>query len=102
MPRVVAVTLSVVGALVVVLAVALGMVGSQFDQLRLSQDDLRFAYEDLRQHLSTVTQERDRLATEMERQERRVSQLRAELDRLERPPTTVLSASDPAASVGTP
>jgi uncharacterized protein YoxC len=61
MRRGVVITVSALGGLAVVLAIALAIVGTNLDEVRLERDDLQYEVNDLRQELDALSAERDEL-----------------------------------------
>lgn len=74
------IALSVMGVLLVVLAVSFALVGSDLDRARLEREGLRFELGDLQQQLDRVSVERDRLQRQTEDQLRAIEQWKAQLE----------------------
>lgn len=81
MRRGIVIVLSVLGALVIILLVAVASVGSDLDEVRIERDDLGFEVEALQRQVDSLTEERDRLQREAEERSKTVEQLKAELER---------------------
>lgn len=97
MRRRVVIALSVMGTLIVILAVALASVGTQVDKIRLNRSDLELENADLQEELDGLVeehdrlrQERDDLQTQVTEQLKAIQQLKVEKAQLERArtPTT--------------
>ena len=80
--------LSVLGALSLVLMIALAAVGSKLDQARLDRDDLEMEVDDvgaeaesLRQERDAIKNERDALKTQVDEQLKTIAQLKGERER---------------------
>ena len=81
MRRWVVVALCALGGLTVALAASLALVGSQLDEAKIGRQDLQFEVDDLQQELSSVTEEKSALSTQLEDQRKASEQLKAELER---------------------
>ena len=74
------IALSVMGVLLVVLAVSFALVGSDLDRARLEREGLQFELGDLQQQFDRVSVERDRLQRQTEDQLRAIEQWKAQLE----------------------
>ncbi len=74
-------TISILGAILVILAVALAAVGTHLDRARIQESELQFQVDDLQEAASTLSQERDKLKKQAEEQSKAIDQLKAELER---------------------
>ncbi len=81
MRRGVIIALSVMGVLLVVLAVALAKVGTDLDLVRIERDDLQYYVEDLEQELDLLTSERGELQQHVDEQLKTIEQQKIELER---------------------
>ena len=82
MPRWLKITLIATSAGCVVLAVALAVVGSQFDKVRLDNDDLEAEVQDLQSQVESLQSERDSLATEHDKFKSQVDEQLQAIERL--------------------
>ena len=81
MRRGVIIALSVLGALVVVLLVAVATVGSGLDQARIERDDLEWELDELQRQVEILTGERDEMKQQIEQQSSAMERWKAELER---------------------
>lgn len=82
MRRGVMMALSVMGAVVVILAIAVASVGTDLDETRIERDDLQFELDDLRLEVDAVSTARRGLQAQTEEQLKTIEQLKAQLDHL--------------------
>ena len=96
MRRGVVIGLSVIGALCVLLAVAVARVGTQLDQARIERDDLQFEVEDLRNESQSLKAERDTLKRQVNDKLKTIEQMKTEAEKFQNPPaSTPSNASQP-------
>lgn len=81
MRRSILIALSILGALVVILLVAVASVGSDLDEVRIERDDFEIEVEDLQRQVDSLTEERDRLQRDVEERSKTIEQWKAELER---------------------
>lgn len=82
MRRGIVVLISVMGLILVVLAITLASVGTQFDQARVELTNLQFDVEDLQETVEGATEARDTLQRQVEEHLKTIEQLKAELERI--------------------
>ena len=82
MPRWMKITLIATSAGCAVLAVALAIVGSQFDKVRLDNDDLEAEVQDLQGQVDGLQSERDALAGERDKIKAQVDEQLQAIERL--------------------
>lgn len=82
MRRTVVILASVMGLLLVILAIALASVGTQFDEARIELKDLHSDVDDLQQEVDDLSVERDTLQQRASEQLKTIEQLKAELERV--------------------
>ena len=76
------IALWMLGALVVVFAVALAVVGTDLDRTRMTREDLQGEVDDLQSELDGITGERQSLQAKTDQQLKQIEQLKAELEQL--------------------
>jgi hypothetical protein len=81
MKRRIVIALSILGLAVVVLALALASVGSELDQARIDRDDYLFQVEDLQGELDAISEERERLQTQVDEQLKAIEQWKVHAER---------------------
>lgn len=74
------IALSVMGVLLVIVAVSFALVGSDLDRIRLEREDLQFEVDGLQQELNRVSGERDRLQQRTDEQLRAIEQWKVQLE----------------------
>ena len=95
MRRGIVIALWILGALVVVFAVALAVVGTDLDRTRMTREDLQTEVDDLQGELDTLTTDRQTLQSKTDQQLKQIEQLKAELEQL-RNQKSQAAASPPA------
>ena len=68
MRRGLVIALSIMGILLVLLAVTVASIGSELDGARIERDELLSEAEDLRQELDTISEERNKLQAQVDEQ----------------------------------
>ncbi len=91
------------GVLLVVLAVALASIGTQYDRTRIDRDELQFERDGLEDQVNSMSKDADHLKTLSDEQRKTIEQLKAELERTRRstvqsPAPALSSAPQPAAT----
>ena len=75
------IAVSIMGVVIVVLAVALASVGTHLDDTRIERDELKFNLEDLQQQADALSAEREQLDATLKEQRQSVDRLKADLER---------------------
>ncbi len=76
------IALWILGALVVIFAIALASVGTDLDRTRMTREDLQTEVDDLQGEVETLTDARQTLQSKTDRQLTQIEQLKAELEQL--------------------
>ena len=97
MRRGVVIGISIMGVVLVILAVALATVGTQLDQAKIRHEDLQFEVDDLRQQVTLLSDERGKLRQQLEEQQKEAQRLHTELEQHSQA-TSPASSALPAAS----
>ena len=100
--RIVSISLSVTGALLVILMVALARVGTDLDRARINRDDLQFEVDDLNEKVDGLTTERDQLQQQLGEQHKTVEQLKVEAERVRKSQAASAAAAPAAMPSATP
>jgi uncharacterized protein YoxC len=81
MRRSLVIALSVMGVLLVLLALAVASIGTELDEARIERDDLWTEAEDLRQELDAISQERNKLQEQVDEQVKAIESLKVQQER---------------------
>ena len=92
----------ILGVVLVILAGALASVGTNLDKTRLERDDLQFEVDNLNQEVDTMTEDRQKLQTQVDEQLKSIEQLKADLERTRNQAQGQSSTPAPAPQSATP
>lgn len=99
MRRGIIIALSVMGVILVILALSLASVGTELDQARIDRDEYQFQVGDLQEELDTLTQEREKLQQQVDEQLRTIEQWKVQQERSRANGQTTGAAAPAAESV---
>ena len=104
MKRRVIIALSIMGVVLVILALALASVGTELDQARIDRDDYQFQVDDLQQEVDGLTQERQKLQQRVDEQLKTIEQWKGQQEhaRTNGQAAAGAPAADSTAPVGEP